>query len=103
MTKMKTLSAVIIFFAALATPVFAQDADLSGPGSRYGLEPQPVTNYRSNYRSNYQSDDQAGHRSNYLREYSQLDGPLDATPRAHDDLNRENFGFGERDPSRVSG
>jgi hypothetical protein len=103
MTKMKTLSAVLIFSAALATPVFAQDADLSGPGSRYGLEPQPVTNYRSNYRSNYQSDDQAGHRSNYLGEYSQLDGPLDATPRAHDDLNRENFGFGERDPSRVSG
>jgi hypothetical protein len=93
MTKMKTLSAAIIFSAAVAAPVFAQDADLSEPGSRYGLEPQPVTNYRSNYRSNYQSDDQAGRRSNYLGEYSQLDGPLDAAPQAHD----------ERDSSRVLG
>jgi hypothetical protein len=43
---MKALSAAIILSAAIAAPVFAQDA--IGPG--YGLELQPVTNYRSNYR-----------------------------------------------------
>jgi hypothetical protein len=35
MTKMKTLSAVIILSAAVATPVFTQDAGVLGPGSGY--------------------------------------------------------------------
>jgi hypothetical protein len=38
MTKMKTLSAVIILSAAVASPVFAQDVGVRGPGSRYGLD-----------------------------------------------------------------
>jgi len=31
MTKMKTLSAVLILSAAIATPVFAQDANVAAP------------------------------------------------------------------------
>ena len=38
MTKMKTLSAVIILSAAVTTPVFAQEAGVRGPGGLYGLE-----------------------------------------------------------------
>ena len=51
MTKMKILSAVIILSAAVAAPVFAQ----IGPGSRYGLEPEPGSTYyaRSHDRWNY--------------------------------------------------
>jgi hypothetical protein len=45
MTKMKTLRAVIILSAAVATPVFAQDFGVIGPGSRYGLEPRPGPYY----------------------------------------------------------
>jgi hypothetical protein len=41
MTKMKALSAVAILSAAVAAPVFAQDAGILGPGDRYGLEPKP--------------------------------------------------------------
>jgi hypothetical protein len=39
MTKIKALSAVVILSAAIATPVFSQDA--IGPRSHRGLEPQP--------------------------------------------------------------
>jgi hypothetical protein len=42
MTKLKTLSAVVILSAAIAAPVFAQDGGSLGRGSRYGLEPQPL-------------------------------------------------------------
>jgi hypothetical protein len=42
MIKMKTLAAVAILSAAIATPVFAQDLGVLGPGSRYRLKPQPV-------------------------------------------------------------
>ena len=56
MTKMKTLSVVIILSAAVTTPVFAQDAGVRGPGTRYGLAP---------------------HRG----AYNQLNGPSYATPR----------------------
>jgi len=50
MTKTKILSAVIILSAATATPVFAQDGGPLGPGSRYGLEPQPgPTSYGRGY------------------------------------------------------
>jgi hypothetical protein len=42
MTRLKTLSAVVVVSAAIATPIFAQDAGVLGPDSRYGMEPQPV-------------------------------------------------------------
>ncbi len=41
MTRMRVLSAAVILSAAIATPAFAQDLAVPGPGSRYGLEPQP--------------------------------------------------------------
>ena len=84
MTKMKTLSAAIILSAAVATPVFAQDAGVRGPGSRYGLQSQ------------------SGPRG----AYNQLNGPSYATARALDDqdkLDIENFGFSGRDLTRPSG
>jgi hypothetical protein len=80
MTKMKALGAAIIFSAAVVTPVFAQDAGAIGPGNRYGLESQAVTNYRAAY-------DQSEAR------------PLTNEERR----NIENFGFSGRDPSRVGG
>jgi hypothetical protein len=79
MTKMKTLSAVIILSAVVATPVLAQEAGTRGPGSRYGLEP----------------------RSFPRGAYNQLNGPSYATPR--NGSNIENFGSSGRDPSRVGG
>jgi hypothetical protein len=42
MTRLKTLSAIVVVSAAMVTPVFAQDAGVYGPGSRYGTERQPV-------------------------------------------------------------
>jgi hypothetical protein len=79
MTKMKTLSAVIILSAVVATPVLAQEAGTRGPGSRYGLES----------------------RSFPRGAYNQLNGPSYATPR--NGSNIENFGSSGRDPSRVGG
>jgi hypothetical protein len=93
MTKMKTLSAVIILSAAVATPVFAQDAGVLGPGSPYGLEPQPGPTYHR----------RAYDRWNYRGAHNQLNGPFYATPRTRDGWNMENFGFSGRDPSRVGG
>jgi hypothetical protein len=85
MTKMKTLSAVIILSAAVAAPVFAQDAGVRGPGNRYGLEQQ------------------RGSRG----AYNQLNGPSSyAAARALDDEDKrdlENFGFSGRDPSVPGG
>jgi hypothetical protein len=46
MTRFKTLSAVVVVSAAIATPIFAQDAGVLATGSRYGADPQPVP-YRS--------------------------------------------------------
>jgi hypothetical protein len=79
MTKMKTLSAVIILSAAVATPVLAQEAGTRGPGSRYGLESRPFPRGA----------------------YNQLNGPSHATPR--NGSNVENVGSRGRDPSRVGG
>jgi hypothetical protein len=84
MTKMKTLSAAIILSAAVTTPLFAQDAGVRGPGSRYGLEQQ------------------RGSRG----AYNQLNGPSYATARALDDEDKrdmDNFGFSGRDPSVPGG
>jgi hypothetical protein len=84
MTKMKTLGAVIILTAAVAAPVFAQDAGKLGRGSNHG---------------------QAYDQSNYRGAYNQLNGaPFDAAPQTPEEMrNRDNFGFSGRDPSRVGG
>jgi len=84
MTKLATLSAIAIIVAAIATPVFAQDA--IGPG--YGLKSQPGTKHRSNYRGPHNQTNA----SFYTR-------PLTNRER----LNIENFGWSGRDPSRVGG
>jgi hypothetical protein len=76
MTRIKTISAIAILSAAIATPVLAQDAGPIGPGSRYGLEPQPGPTY-------YQS-------------YGESDAPFLA-PRHY------RHGFNGRDHSRVGG
>ena len=84
MTKFKTLCALIILSAAVATPVLAQEAGKRGPGGFYGL------------------DAQSGPRG----AYNQLNGPSNSTPRALDSEDRRNietFGFSGRDPSRVGG
>ena len=81
MKKMKTLSAVIILSAAVATPVFAQDAGVRGPGSRIGVQSQP------------------GSRG----AYNQLNGPSYATTRTRDRWNPANPSTIERDPSTPGG
>jgi hypothetical protein len=92
MTKVKTLSAMIILSAAVATPLFAQDAGVLGPGSRYGFEPQPGPTYHG----------RAYDRRNFRGAYNQLNGPFYAAPRMLD-WTMENFGYGGRDPSRPGG
>jgi hypothetical protein len=77
MSKMKTLSAVIILSTAIATPVLAQNAGMLELGGHSGSKPQPVTNHRSNFRAGYL--------------------------RTQDDSNRGTLGFGGSDPSRVGG
>jgi hypothetical protein len=73
MTKLKTLSAVIILSATVATPVFAQP-----------------THYGRAY-------------DRYRGAYNQSNEPFYAIPQTRDDRNIENFGFSGRDPSRVGG
>jgi hypothetical protein len=73
MTRMKTLSAVIILSAAVATPVFAQP----------GHHGRTYDRYRGSY--------------------NQLNEPFYATPQTQEQRNIENFGFSGRDPSRVGG
>jgi hypothetical protein len=51
MTKVKALGAVVVLSAAIAGPVFAQDAGVYGPGSRRGWEPPP---WPYHYRSCFQ-------------------------------------------------
>jgi len=80
MTNVKTLGAVIIFCATVATPVFAQDADTLGP------QAAPTHHVRA-------------HARNYRRAYNQVSEPSYATPQR--DI--ENFGFSGKDPSRVGG
>ena len=81
MTRMKTLSAVIILSAAVTTPVFAQDAGVRGPGSRYGLDSQ----------------------SSPRRAYNQANGPSSSATPTRDYWNLENSGNNERDPSITGG
>jgi hypothetical protein len=78
---MKTLSVVIILSAAVATPVFAQDASVHESGGRYGLESK----------------------SNLRGAYNQLNGPSYAATRTRDHWSPENLGNNERDPSIPGG
>jgi hypothetical protein len=92
MIKMKALAAAIILSAVVATPVFAQDAGAIGPGNRYGLEPQPVANYRGAINQNFRGA------------YNQSEASLCARPLTNEERrNIEDFGFSGRDPSRVGG
>jgi hypothetical protein len=81
MTNLKTFSAVIILSTAIATPVFAQDADVQ--------QPSPVTHARAHDRADYRGA------------YNQSNAAIYAAPRR--DLDTDNFGFSGRDPSRVGG
>jgi hypothetical protein len=50
MTKLRTLTAFAILSAAIASPVFAahhEGGGPIGPGSRYGLTPQPRPTYHA--------------------------------------------------------
>jgi hypothetical protein len=74
-TKIKLLSAVLILSAAVATPVFAQDASV--------VAPHPARAHDRNYRGTY----------------NQVNGPSYATP-----VTRDGLGVREiRDPSRPGG
>ena len=73
MTKMKTLSAVIILSAAVATPVFAQDHGRAH-----------VRHFRGAYNE-------------------MIGPSYYAVPSSRVEPNLENFGFSGRDPSRVGG
>ena len=83
MSKLKILSAVLIVSAAIATPVFAQDGGLVGPGSHRG-----------------QGYDQ----SHYRAAYNQAPASSYAAPLTDEERrNLENFGWTGRDPSRPGG
>jgi hypothetical protein len=84
MTSIKTMSAVAILAAAIATPVLAQDAGVTGPGSRYGLTPQPGATYH--------------HAQSYNQAYNMWNDS-DAEFRR----NKQNYGFSGRDRSRIGG
>jgi hypothetical protein len=84
MTRLKTLSAVIILSAAVATPVFAQDAGVLQPGPTYHVR----THDRSNYRG----------------AYAQSNAPSYAAPLSgEENRNLEAFGWSGRDASRPGG
>ena len=76
--QLKILSAIVMLSAAVATPVFAQDAGMFGP-------------YHGRYH----------HVRNYRGAYNQMSEPSYAIPLSG--RNIENFGFSGRDPSRVGG
>ena len=81
MTNFKTFSAVMILSAAIAAPVFAQDANVSGP--------EHVRTH---------------HERNYRGAYNEVNGSSYAASRSQEEqTNLQNFGFSGRDPSRVGG
>ena len=87
MTSLKTLSAIAIISAAVATPVFAQDA--IGPG--YRLTPS-FTAYRGS------------HHRDFRGAYNRSDAQFYARPLSNKERwNIQDFGFSGRDPSRVGG
>ena len=87
MTKMSTLSAVIILSAAVAMSAFAQDeAGVRGPGSRDRLE-----THNSGARDHDRGE-------------SQMNWPSNVNIDKEDhERNLEDFGFSGKDPSRVGG
>ena len=78
MTKLKTLSAIAILAAAVASPVFAQDASVFEP-DHHG---------------------RAHDQRNFRGAYNQSTVPYLTSDEYR---NLENFGFSGRDPSRVGG
>jgi hypothetical protein len=80
MTRLKIAGAALLL-SAIAAPVMAQEAAIPGPGSRYGLEPEPGG-------------------PTYYRSYDEYDAPLITAPRYYRD---DGFYFGYRDRSRVGG
>jgi hypothetical protein len=82
MTKFKTLTAIAIFSAAVATPVFAQDTNVTAP-THHG---------------------RAVDHQNFRGAYNQSGTPYDNAPQTHEELiNQQNFGFSGRNPARVGG
>jgi hypothetical protein len=81
-TKIKTFGVALILSAAIASPVFAQDANVPAP--------RHARVHDQNFRGAYNQ---------------QLGGaPYDNAPQTRDErLNLENFGFSGRSPSRVGG
>ena len=90
MFKLRTLGAVVILFAAVATPVFAQDAI----GLGYDLKPQLVSDNRSSYGV---PDDQ-----NFRGAFDESDRMFYDRPLSNKERdNLEDFGTTGRDPSMV--
>jgi hypothetical protein len=82
MTKFKTLAAIAIFSAAVATPVFAQDASVTAPAHRA----------------------RAVAHQDFRGAYNQVGAPYDNAPQTREELiNQQNFGFSGRNPARVGG
>jgi hypothetical protein len=82
MTKLKILSAIALLSAAVASPVFAQDASVTGP-----------THHSRAY-------DQR----NFRGANNQLNAPVYAPSMTNEESrNLDNFGTTGRDPSRVGG
>ncbi|MGB9117867.1 hypothetical protein [Bradyrhizobium sp.] len=77
----KTLSAIAILSAAIASPVFAQDAGVL----------KPIHHGR------------AYDQRHFRGAYNQLNGPLYAAPRTLDRSDTNGFGFGGRNLSWVGG
>jgi hypothetical protein len=85
MTKMKTLSAVVILSTIIAAPVFAKDVGAVGRGSRKSLQPQ--RHVRAHHRRYFRADQRNEHYD----------------PDPYFQRNIDNFGFSGRDPSRIGG
>ena len=87
--KLGIFGVIAILSAAIASPVFAQDAGILGP-SYHG-------------RAHEQRNDQRNFRGAY-NAYDQSNDRLHATPLTNEESrNLENFGISGRDPSRVGG
>jgi hypothetical protein len=82
MSNFKTLAAIAIFSAAIATPVFAQDASVTAPSHHA----------------------RAVAHENFRGAYDRVGAPYDNAPQTREELiNQENFGFSGRNPARVGG
>jgi hypothetical protein len=73
MTSLKTLSAIAVLSAMIATPVFAQNADVRGSQHKF------------------------------YRTYNQVNAPYAAPLTNDEYWNLQNFGTTGRDPSRIGG